>query len=580
MMSLMKSVIPILLSLLHTFATPHEQIYSLPPGWRHVGCPPDDETLRLQISLVQRNTSLLQAVLHRISDPDSPCYGKYLDRNDVDDLFNPRDQVREEVRSWLRRAGVSSRDIDMRNHYVSFSTSVDSANRLLNTTFLTYAKEDVRKIRTTHYYIPDSVNEHIHLISPTVYFGGSARLETRPQPYERSVSSGSEVAESCQRFWTPDCLRNVYRVNNYTADPNSGSRIAWAAYFNGSASYIDIEKYEDHYGIPARNFSVELVNGAINNQDSTNTRAHLVDIDALNVIALTDGQLPLTQYSVGGLPPYIPNADGPTPADNDNEPYLALYQHMLSKKNAELPQVITNSNSDDEQTVPRKYAERVCDSIGMLGLRGISVIQTMGGVGPGTACISNDGKNRPQFTPQFPASCPYITGVGETNQTNPLVTWNISSGGFSFYFGRPRYQEEAVETYFKNHISNETLTYYKPFINQQGRASPDLSLQGYSPDNQVRQNHPIISFTLPSPTAHRSSRDSSTSPQSPPAAAPEATPPGPRSSACSTTHASGTACRQWASSIPGSTSTALTASRILRAGAPSAAWVATYSVTG
>ena len=533
MINLIKSLIPLLLFLLQTIATPHEQIYSLPLGWRHVGCPPDDDTLRLQISLVQRNISLLQSALHRVSDPDSPCYGKYLDRDEVDDLFKPPDHVKDEVRSWLRRAGVSSRDIDVGNHHVSFSTSIGNANSLLNATFLTYAREGVRKIRTTHYYIPESVNEHIHLISPTVYFGGgSAKVETRPQSYERSVSSGFEVAESCQTFWTPDCLRDVYRVDNYTADPNSGSRIAWGAYFNGSASYTDVEKYEDLYGIPARNFSVELVNGAINNQDSTKTRSHLVDIDALNIIALTKGQLPLTQYSVGGLAPYIPNADGPTPADNDNEPYLALYQYMLSKTNAELPQVITNSNSDDEQTVPRKYAERVCDSIGMLGLRGISVIQTMGGVGPGTACLSNDGKNQPQFTPQFPASCPYITGVGETNQTNPLVTWNISSGGFSFYFDRPRYQEEAVETYFSNHISEETLAYYKPFINQRGRASPDLSLQGYSPDNQVRRENLLIPFTLPSPIAHQSSRDCSPLPQSHPAAAPEATQPGPRSSAC------------------------------------------------
>lgn len=500
----MKSIILICLFQLKTIATPHEQIYTLPAGWRHVGCPPDDETLRLQVSLVQQNISLLQSALHRVSDPDSPCYGKYLDRDEVDNLFKPSDQAKEEVRSWLQEAGVSSRDINVDNHHVSFSTSTRNANKLLNTTFLTYANDHVKRVRTTHYYVPESVNKHIHLISPTTYFGGSAKVETSPQPYERSVPSISEDAESCQRFWTPNCLRDVYNVDNYTADPNSGSRIAWGAYFGGGASYSDVEKYEDLYGIPARNFSVELVNGGIDNQDSTNTRSHLVEIDALNIIALTNGQLPVTQYSVGGLPPYIPNADGPTPADDDNEPYLALYQYMLSKTNAELPQVITNSNSDDEQTVPRKYAERVCDSIGMLGLRGISVIQTMGGVGPGTACLSNDGKNQPQFTPQFPASCPYITGVGETNQTKPLTTWNIFSGGFSFYFDRPQYQDEAVETYLNNHISTETLAYYRPFINQRGRASPDLSLQGYSPDNQVQSTIPssisrcqILSLTYP-----------------------------------------------------------------------------------
>ena len=82
-------------------------------------------------------------------------------------------------------------------------------------------------------------------------------------------------------------MRDVYNVNNYTADPNSGSRIAWGAYFGGGASYSDVEKYEDLYGTPARNFSVELVNGGIYNQDPTDTRSYLVEIDALNIITLT-----------------------------------------------------------------------------------------------------------------------------------------------------------------------------------------------------------------------------------------------------------------------------------------------------
>ena len=480
------------LLLSQSIATPHEEIYTLPPGWKHVGCPPDDATLKLQVSLVQQNISLLQSALRKVSDPDSSCYGRYLDRQEVDSLYRPSDLAKEKVRSWLVEAGISKRDIETHDHHISFSTSVRHANELLNTTFLMYTTDDVQRIRTTQYHIPDGMDEHIHLILPTTYFGSSRKSNTAPQLHEkRSLFQAPEIAESCQKFWTPTCLKDVYNANNYTADPNSGSQIAWAAYFNDTASYGDVEQYEALYGIPARNFSVELVNGAFNDQNSVDPMSHLVDLDAFNIIAITNGQLPVLQYSVAGSPPYITNADGPSQADNDNEPYLALYEYMLSKTNAELPQVITTSNSDDEQTVPPKYAERVCNSIGLLGLRGISVIQTMGGVGPGTACLSNDDKNQSQFTPQFPASCPYITSVGETNQTNPLITWNITSGGFSFYFDRPWYQDDAVETYLNHHISNETLAYYTPFINRNGRAAPDLSLQGYSPDYQV---HSQLSF--------------------------------------------------------------------------------------
>ena len=140
MIKAMKFVILIFLFQLKTIATPHEQIYSLPAGWRHGGCPPDDETLRLQISLVRQNISLLQSALNRVSNPDSPCYGKYLDRDEVDNLFKPSDQAKQEVRSCLQAAGVSSRDTKVDNHHVSFSTPTRNANKTAQ-----YHVPDVRK---------------------------------------------------------------------------------------------------------------------------------------------------------------------------------------------------------------------------------------------------------------------------------------------------------------------------------------------------------------------------------------------------------------------------------------------------
>lgn len=47
--------------------------------------------------------------------------------------------------------------------------------------------------------------------------------------------------------------------------------------------------------------------------------------------------------------PFIPDADEPTEADASNEPYLIYYEYLLSKSNADLPQVISHSYGDDEQ---------------------------------------------------------------------------------------------------------------------------------------------------------------------------------------------------------------------------------------
>ena len=50
--------------------------------------------------------------------------------------------------------------------------------------------------------------------------------------------------------------------------------------------------------------------------------------------------------------PFIPNLDEPTPASNQNEPYLDYYTYLLAQPNSALPQVITNSYGDDEQVNP------------------------------------------------------------------------------------------------------------------------------------------------------------------------------------------------------------------------------------
>lgn len=49
------------------------------------------------------------------------------------------------------------------------------------------------------------------------------------------------------------------------------------------------------------------------------------------------------------ISPFIPDADEPTESDDENEPYLIYYEYLLSKKNSELPQVISQSYGDDEQ---------------------------------------------------------------------------------------------------------------------------------------------------------------------------------------------------------------------------------------
>lgn len=178
-------------------------------------------------------------------------------------------------------------------------------------------------------------------------------------------------------------------------------------------------------------------------------------------------------YSTPGRGELIPDLDQPTQDDNQNEPYLDFFTYLVGLPDGQLPQVLTTSYGEDEQSVPAAYNKKVCDMIGQLGTRGVSVIFSSGDTGVGSACQTNDGKNTTRFLPIFPAACPYVTSVGGTTRVNPELAVDFSSGGFSDLYDRPAYQDAAVSGYLKQ-LGDRWAGLY----NSKGRGFPDVAAQG------------------------------------------------------------------------------------------------------
>jgi tripeptidyl-peptidase-1 len=479
---------------LPAFAAVHETLRALPTGWAEAAAPHPDTSLNLAIGLTQQNIDQLESKLLAVSTPGNAQYGQHLDADTVNALFAPSADTIAAVETWLKAAGVSQITTD--GHFINFATTVGTANSLLNTTFLTYQNSGVSKIRATQYSIPDALVQHIDLVTPVTYFGKTVaqvptftrtkkQVETnkrrRDDGTSRSENATATVDASCQVSITPKCLKQLYNIGSYVPNVKSGSRVGFGSFLNQSALYADLFLYEKDYNIPAQNFSVILINGGTNDQDPATAQIGEANLDVENIVGISH-PLPVTEFITGGSPPFIPNVDEPTAADNENEPYLPYYQYLLSQPNWALPQVISNSYGDDEQTVPYAYAVRVCNMIGMLGLRGITVLESAGDTGVGAACISNDGTNTTQFTPQFPGTCPYILSVGGTQAVSPEVAWVDGSGGFSNYFRRPWYQQQAINNYLQFHIDPDTKDYYNEFTNFYGRGFPDISAHSLTPE--------------------------------------------------------------------------------------------------
>jgi tripeptidyl-peptidase I len=119
-----------------------------------------------------------------------------------------------------------------------------------------------------------------------------------------------------------------------------------------------------------------------------------------------------------------------------------------------------------------------------MGLRGITILESSGDLGVGSGCLAPDNKTV-EFNAIFPATCPYLTSVGGTVNATPEVAWEGSSGGFSKYFPRPFWQNQAVQTYLNEHVSPSTKAYYGKYTNFGGRGFPDISAHSVDPDYYV-----------------------------------------------------------------------------------------------
>lgn len=228
-------------------------------------------------------------------------------------------------------------------------------------------------------------------------------------------------------------------------------------------------------------FSVHLLEGAINPQDSIYNAGMEASLDVEYAISL-GYPAQVTYYITGGRGTKLDqNGTALSEEESDNEPYLEFLENLLALPDAEIPHVLSISYADDEKGVPRAYALRVCDLFAALTARGVSVFVATGDGGAAgtaqTSCVTNDGTNRKQFVPTFPASCPWVTAIGATdNYGPPLKGADFSTGGFSNYFDMPLWQLDTVGPVVQKLVDNKDERL--EWVNITGRAIPDISAVG------------------------------------------------------------------------------------------------------
>ncbi|KAF9256592.1 subtilisin-like protein [Marasmius fiardii PR-910] len=455
------------------FVEKHSWGGNVPKGWEFHSLPSPDTLIDLRLGLKSARLDELFYHLGQTSDPDHERYGNHLSKEQVEELVAPHAGTVSVVEEWLGHHGFQGSASSPAGDWVTIRLPVKDAERMLNTEYGLYhhpnSKETV--LRALSYSLPRELHAHIDTISPTTYFGTFKSMRTtsflRPSPETEDLAPDAVPPTSCNSRITPDCLKTLYNTANYTQQASSRNSLGVAGYLDEFANRADLQTFLKSF-FPAQagtTFTTVRVNGGGDDQNDPGVEANL---DIQYTIGLS-APVPNTYYSTGGSPPFKPDSETPT---NTNEPYLDWLNFIQSQSS--IPFVVTTSYGDDEQTVPPDYANSVCNIFAQLGARGTTFLFSSGdfGVGGGD-CRTNDGQNKVQFQPEFPASCPFVTTVGGTTRTNPEVAVDFTGGGFSNYFARPDYQSAAVTTFL-----NRLGTTNSGLFNKTGRAYPDLAAQG------------------------------------------------------------------------------------------------------
>ncbi|KAJ5910538.1 Peptidase S8/S53 subtilisin/kexin/sedolisin [Penicillium tannophilum] len=456
-----------------------ERLAAVPEGWHYSRTPRASQPIKLQVAMAQGNVPGFEQALMDMSTPGHANYGQHFRTHDeMKRMLQPSAASLDAIQQWLEDAGITN--IEQDADWMKFSTDVETANKLLHANFQYYASDaqHVERLRTLEYSIPDSLVNHINMVSPTVRFGqvhanratmhGQKKLVT-----EKFRKASHFTSSDCNSAITPQCLKELYSIGDYKPQSDNGNKIAFASYLEQYARYGDLALFEKNIAPYAtgQNFSVIQYNGGGNNQSAT-TDSSEANLDLQYIVGIS-APVPVTEFSTGGRAPLVPDLDQPNPNDDENEPYLEMLQNVVKLDDADLPQVISNSYGEDEQSVPAKYAQSVCNLYAQLGSRGVSVIFSSGDSGVGAACETNDGKNATHFPPQFPAACPWVTSVGATTHIAPERAVYFSSGGFSDLWDRPSYQDDAVTDYLTT-LGDQ----WSGLFNPKGRAFPDVAAQG------------------------------------------------------------------------------------------------------
>lgn len=429
-----------------------------------LGAAPADQTVALALPL-NADLAGLERFATAVSTPGSPQYGQYEPISTLARRFGASPADRARVLGYLRRSGATGVKIDVTGLFADATMKVSRAQALFGTLL-----GDFRTAGAGRFMAPDSTVRIPAALRSAVT--GVVGLDTRP------VFGSRHAAISRTAAWPH---ASAVAAPTPVAKFDESGYVQRTGTATGCAGAVSQSGFTPNQYLTAYNYTPLQSSGFLGQGE----RVALIEIDGFRYSDLRHfatcfglATPAINGYGVGLHHPLRPG--GETTLDlevldaaapklkavdvYESRPSAVDVLHSLTApltNNGSKPDVISASLGSCEpatlQTIGKSGLRTVEGALALASASGISVLASSGDDGS-SACLSPSGKPLPGLSVSYPASSPWVTGVGGTNislnaanQITSQQVWNdaplvvaAGGGGLSDLFRRPSYQTTFV----------------------------------------------------------------------------------------------------------------------------------------
>ncbi|MGW7240975.1 S53 family peptidase [Streptomyces sp. NPDC054804] len=362
--------------------------------------------ISVAISLTPRGGKALDTFVAAVSDPHSASYGHYLTKRQFAARFGRTDAEVKNLRDYLRSQGVTVGKVHSGNLLVDASGTAAQLQKAFGTELSTW--KDAASGRS--FYANDSAptlpSSLASLVSDVAGLNNRVQLHHQATPHTVSPHNGPGGG------YTPAQLKGGYNVSStYTG---SGQKIALLEFDGFQQS--NITKYDTNYSLGSPTPTVSKVDGGSGSLGDGQVEVEL-DIEVLHAIA------PKANVTV---------FEGPNSDAGEVDTYQAIVDSGIPTTSISWGAAESARTTSNINAVDAVFKAGAAEGLGFYAASGDDGSDDAGDGGTSV---------------DYPASDPYVTGVGGTKLTvtsanafSKEVAWSGGGGGKSSVFKIPSWQ--------------------------------------------------------------------------------------------------------------------------------------------